>query len=305
MAHGFQPYHMMQLDDGSRVALWGPITLKSAFQPIYRFEEGKLVVDGFEALIRPFQGDEPISPAAFFSSVPVAERMQVEVLTRALHVLNAGAFLDPRTRLFINFNPSIYAERSRSRLALRAMCDTLVEAKVQTSRIVCEVTEQKSASPNALRGFIALLREQGFKIAVDDYGAEDSDMDRVAALAPDIVKFDAGWIARLMETRPGIALLSVMVATFTNRGCTVVFEGLEEGWQLEIAEEVGAHMVQGFVLARPEIAPTSFALPAGLRPSLGLAADPQPPAPMPGHVTRTTAGVPSRISPGRPFGRRT
>ena len=36
---------------------------------------------------------------------------------------------------------------------------------------------------------------------------------------------------------------------FSLRGIAVVFEGLEESRQLEIAEEVGAHMVQGFVLA--------------------------------------------------------
>lgn len=302
MAHSFQPYQMLQLDDGSRVAQWGAITLKSAFQPIYRFEEGKLVIDGFEALVRPFEGDDAMSPPTFFSSLPVEERIQVEVLTRALHILNAGTFLDPRARLFMNFNPSVYAERSRTRLALRAMCDTLVEAKVATKRVVCEVTEQKSASPQALRGFIALLRELGFKIAVDDYGAEDSDMDRVVALAPDIVKFDAGWVSRLMQTRPGVALLAVMVATFTKQGCEVVFEGLEEDWQLEVAEEVGAHMVQGFVLGRPELAPTSFALPAALRRSSSAAAEPQEQSSSP--AAGSTAAMPPRIPPARPFGRR-
>lgn len=302
MAHGFQAYNMVQLDDGSQAAQWRAITLKSAFQPIYRFKDGKLVIDGFEALVRPFQGDEAISPPEFFNSVPVGERMQVEVLTRALHIMNAGEFLDPRARLFMNFNPSVYAERSRIRLALRAMCDTLMEAKVATSRIVCEVTEQKSASPQALRGFIALMRELGFKIAVDDYGAEDSDMDRVVALAPDIVKFDAGWVSRLMQTRPGVALLAMMVSTFTKQGCEVVFEGLEEDWQLEVAEEVGAHMVQGFVLGRPELAPTSFALPAALRRSSRAASEPQEQLPRP--ASGSTAAMPPRIPPARPFGRR-
>lgn len=34
-----------------------------------------------------------------------------------------------------------------------------------------------------------------------------------------------------------------------------VFEGIEEGWQLDPAEQAGVSMVQGFVLARPEQAP--------------------------------------------------
>jgi EAL domain-containing protein (putative c-di-GMP-specific phosphodiesterase class I) len=50
-----------------------------------------------------------------------------------------------------------------------------------------------------------------------------------------------------------------MVTSFAEQGIETVFEGIEEGWQLELAERSGATMVQGYVLARPEIAPTSFA----------------------------------------------
>src|SRR5690606_30037450 len=71
---------------------------------------------------------------------------------------------------------------------------------------------------------------------------------------------DAQWITRLMDSRPGFALLAVMVREFASRGIRTVFEGIEEPWQLELAEASGAHMVQGYVLARPELAPTSFSI---------------------------------------------
>ena len=102
------------------------------------------------------------------------------------------------------------------------------------------------------------LRESGFRIAVDDYGADDSDMARIRDLHPDIVKFDAQWIARLMDSGAGYALLTTMVSTFAEQGIRTVFEGIEESWQLELAEKSGAAMVQGFALARPELAPTNF-----------------------------------------------
>ena len=50
-----------------------------------------------------------------------------------------------------------------------------------------------------------------------------------------------------------------MVTSFAEQGIETVFEGIEEGWQLELAEKAGASMVQGFVLARPEIVPAVFA----------------------------------------------
>ena len=63
-----------------------------------------------------------------------------------------------------------------------------------------------------------------------------------------------------MEAGPGFALLSTMVASFAEMGITTVFEGIEEGWQLELAEKSGASMVQGYVLARPELVPASFSV---------------------------------------------
>ena len=252
--------HIVRLQDGTSEGVWGPYVLKSAFQPIYAFIDGKLSVAAFEGLLRPFRSALPQRPQDFFLTVPPAERFHVETLARTLHLLNAGAFLPRDKRIFVNFDPSLFGDRQLIDAVLRDMRLVLHEARLEASRIVCEVTEQKSVFQEALRQFVDACRNHGFAIAVDDYGAEDSDMERVMALRPDIVKFDASWAKRLMDTEPGKALLSVMVKQFHERGIGIVFEGLEEGWQLEVAEAVGADMIQGFVLGRPELAPTSFAV---------------------------------------------
>lgn len=286
--------HIIRQEDRTATGLWGPFTLKSAFQPIFAFHDGRLEVVAFEGLIRPFRDGQGVSPASFFNAIPAADRLHVETLTRTLHLLNAGTFLDPATKLFVNFDPSVFCDRQVAETALREMRLTLHEAAIELRRVVCEVTEQKSTSQQALADFVAALRDHGFGIAVDDYGAQESDMERVSALKPDIVKFDARWIMRLMETRPGFALLSVMVAEFASRGITVVFEGIEQGWQLELAEAAGAHMVQGFALARPELAPTSFSV-----------FDRSPDAARPAAARETAPSQPRRAGPvARPFGRR-
>jgi EAL domain-containing protein (putative c-di-GMP-specific phosphodiesterase class I) len=252
--------HIIREADGTSIGVWGTHTLKSAFQPIFAFQGGKLSITAFEGLIRPFRNDEAWSPGAFFASIPAGDRLHVETLTRTLHLLNAAACLSPQASLFVNFDPSVFTDRAIADGALRDMRLVLHEAGIDPRRVVCEVTEQKSASEEALFGFVAALRANGFRIAVDDYGAEDSDMNRIRELRPDIVKFDAKWITRLMESGPGFALLAAMVSAFTTQGIRTVFEGIEEGWQLELAEKSGASMVQGYVLARPELAPTSFSV---------------------------------------------
>ena len=288
--------HIIRNDDGTSSGVWGVYTLQSAFQPIFAFKEGKLSVAAFEGLIRPFRNGEPQSPGAFFGTCPAADRLHIEALTRTLHLLNAGACLPQEASIFVNFDPSVFTDRGIADKALRDMRLVLHEAGIDARRIVCEVTEQKSASQETLYNFVEALRANGFRIAVDDYGADDSDINRIKELKPDIVKFDAHWITQLMESGAGFALLTAMVQSFENQGIRTVFEGIEEGWQLELAEKSGASMVQGYVLARPELAPTSFRV-------FGKGVEP----PQAGESKALLVATPAPVSSARParvFGRK-
>lgn len=288
--------HIVRDDDGTSTGVWGPFTLKTAFQPIFAFSKGKLAIAAFEALVRPFRQGKPVAPPSFFAALPAIDRLSVETLTRSLHLINAGACLPSDATIFINFDPSVFVDRMVADAALCDMRGVLSTSGIDAQRVVCEVTEQRSASQEALHQFVERLRSNGFRIAVDDYGSQDSDINRIRALHPDIVKFDAHWITRLMESGPGFGLLSAMVDIFAKQGIVTVFEGIEENWQLELAEKSGASMVQGYVLARPEIAPTNFA-------SFRIHPNPSD-WPMAAAPTKHPAQpLPARA--GRSFGRRT
>lgn len=257
--------HIVRLPDGSSEGAWTPYVLRTAFQPIFAFDkQRRLSVCAFEGLLRPFRDGLPHRPQDFFHSIAPADRFHVETLTRTLHLLNAGAFLPKAAKIYVNFDPSLFGDPKLIDMVLRDMRLVLHEARLDASRVVCEVTEQKSVYEGALTDFVIAGRRHGFAIAVDDYGAEDSDMQRVVALRPDIVKFDAQWIRRLMDTSPGRALLSVMVKEFHARGIACIFEGIEEDWQLDVADQVGADMVQGFLLERPQLVPGDFRWDASL-----------------------------------------
>jgi EAL domain-containing protein (putative c-di-GMP-specific phosphodiesterase class I) len=285
--------HIVHGEDGIATGVWGAFTLQSAFQPIFAFHNGKLLVAAFEGLIRPFRNGDAVGAAAFFSALPEIDKLFVENLTRTLHLLNAGTCLPKEASIFINFDPSLFVDRTITDNAIDEIIQTLADADIDARRIVCEVTEQKSTSREQLSDFVLALRRNGFRIAVDDYGSEESDIERIKALRPEIVKFDAHWITRLMESGPGLGLLSAMVEIFSGQGIDTVFEGLEENWQLDLAEQSGASMVQGYVLARPELAPTSFAsFPMLLSEEAA------------GSVAAKTAQPSASVHAGRPFGRR-
>ncbi|NGN41211.1 EAL domain-containing protein [Mesorhizobium sp. CGMCC 1.15528] len=267
--------HVIRGDDGTATGVWGAFTLETAFQPIFAFRDGKLQIVAYEGLLRPSRDGVQVAPTTFFNEIAAADRLSVETLTRTLHLLNAAIWLDPDATIFVNFDPSIFTERSVVDNALRDLRLVLHEAGIEPYRVICEVTEQKAASQEVLYAFVEALRANGLRIAIDDYGAAESDITRIRELRPDIVKFDAQWIARLMETGAGFALLTSMVENFAEQGIMTVFEGIEEGWQLDLAERSGASMVQGFVLARPETV-VAVASPLPETPPAELAVEPQP-----------------------------
>lgn len=250
--------HVHRLPEGPYFGAWAPFELRSAFQPLFRFKDGKVEIGAFECLVRPFRNGQMMSPGQFFPAIPAQDKVEVEALLRAVHLMNAGAFLDPATLVFLNFNPSLFVERVLVDRALSDLRSVLFEAGIDPGRLVCEMTEQKTTSDDLLIDFVTALRRQGYRIAIDDYGADDSDMERIRRLKPDIIKFDASWINRLMDSNAGFALLEAMVRRFRNEQVTTVFEGIEEHWQLEFAEKAGVDFVQGFVLSRPELAPGNF-----------------------------------------------
>lgn len=182
----------------------------------------------------------------------------METLARELHIANAAELLDPRSLIFLNFNPALFTDPRATEAALAGMRRLLGRVSVAPSRIVCELTEQKSGSDAGLVAFVDAMKAEGYLVAVDDYGTLESDLARIDRLHPDIVKFDGKLVARLMDSSSGYALLTELATGFRARGIRTVFEGIEREIQIELAEKAGATMVQGYALARPALANASL-----------------------------------------------
>ncbi len=244
--------------DGTLVQLYGPWQLKSAFQPIFSLKPGGAVIAGFEGLIRPYLAGRNFTPGFFFKNITKAERFAMETLTRDLHMKNAATLPVKNVMLFFNIDPSAFNNILDVSAALAGIRRSWAKSGASPHMLVCEITEQKSKTPALLVSLADAIKANGFKLAIDDYGSDHSDAGRLARLRPDIVKFDGRWVTRLLGTKAGYDLLKSMVVQFTARGIETVFEGIEELWQLELTEMTGTTYVQGFVFARPEIAPTTF-----------------------------------------------
>lgn len=289
--------------DGSWSTAYAPYTLKSALQPIFRrLSDGRFDIDSFEGLVRPYHGTELISPAQLFAQVRPDDIEAIDSILRTIHILNTGALERSRARIFVNFHPGLFRTPDKMRQEVERMRLSAHEAGMSPDRIVCEIAEKNASDTRLVADFAGHMRAMGFRVAIADYGAGDSDIERVKLIKPDYVKFEASWARHFMRNSAGAALIRVIVEQFVREGIEPVFEALEDQQEIDLCLDLGVALMQGYALAKPELAPTSF---NQRFPELLGSSRPAHFHPQPDGQSRLTPGhEPRGLKPVRTFGKR-
>lgn len=119
-------------------------------------------------------------------------------------------------------------------------------------RVVLEITERAPLrmSPELERR-VALLRELGYRLAVDDLGAGYAGLSSLAALEPDIVKLDRSLVSGVDRSPKRQRLVRSIACLCSEEGAQVVAEGIERVEERDSLRELGCTLFQGFLFARP------------------------------------------------------
>ncbi|WP_170979614.1 GGDEF and EAL domain-containing protein [Roseomonas sp. HF4] len=238
-----------RLAAGLAAALEGGPGLALAFQPIRRAAD--LALQGFEALVR-FE-DPVLGTSEPDEFLPVAAEygMMDALGRRVLHdaVSAAAAWRRdglPAGRIAVNVAPD-QLRRPGFVGELRAMADA---AALPAETLVVEVTEA-GALPGGGLAALAALREAGFGVAIDDFGAGHSSLARLRDLPASSLKFDRAFTERLPGAEADRALLAGLVRLADALGLATVAEGVETPAQLAALREAGVQACQGWLLGRP------------------------------------------------------
>ncbi len=235
-------FTLLDTEQQGLVCSFMDIQLASAFQPIMR-ADGK--VAGREALLRA----GPLRPLHAFARAFAAERVvQFDRLVRVVHLLNHARNFDEHEQLFLNVHPQLLARVSDHG---RTFDSILHYYSVPASQVVIELKEAAGTDPQLLQDAVKNYRSLGYRIAVDDFGSEHSNLSRVLALKPDIVKLDGALIARAAHDTGGFDRFELLVARLQQAGCQVAVQGIETNRQLALARRSGAEFLQGFVVSKP------------------------------------------------------
>jgi EAL domain-containing protein (putative c-di-GMP-specific phosphodiesterase class I) len=220
------------------------VSLGLVFQSIIDWF-GHTVV-GFEALIRPFNGAEPLPPAAWLEAATRAGtgvEADVACLTRITAELSRWGRWPGPGLLFVNVRWGTLA----SPAAFTAAWEALTRW-VHPNQVICEVAEHGSIAPDwsALRRLYPAVTW-----ALDDVGVGKADLWKWLALAPAWVKLDRTVVAAVPHDPRAQTLVGALTAAAHATGSRVIAEGVETQAQIIALQRLGIDAGQGFILDPP------------------------------------------------------
>lgn len=229
--------------------------LTTVFQPIWNFDGGTLL--GVEALTRPDPSYALSGPAEAFD---IAEQIggvhQLDVLC-VDNALRSAPELAPGVLLFVNLSPLTLDLDAEAEAWLAPAVEA---AGLRPQDVVIEVTERFGGRTQSVVTRLKQLRQQGFKVAVDDVGTGNSGLEMLREAQAEFVKLDRSIVAAA-ATESGARAVLVAIAAFARQtGAFVIAEGIEDQETLEFLRSIDARNLpssatiqggQGYGLGRP------------------------------------------------------
>jgi EAL domain-containing protein (putative c-di-GMP-specific phosphodiesterase class I) len=221
----------------------------SHFQPIVNAADAATVF-GHEALLRGFGGDnEPIPPGRIFDAARESGLLfQLDLAARQSAIRQAVRH-GLRTRIFVNFTPaSIYDPA----YCLRSTVAAVTDSGLPPYLIVFEVIESERVDNVAhLESILAVYRQAGFRVALDDLGSGYSSLTLMGRIRPDFVKLDRELIRHVDRDPYKAAIAAKLLELAKQLKVRTIAEGVETAGELAWLRRHGADYVQGFLIAPP------------------------------------------------------
>ena len=213
----------------------GDSSIKVVFQPIV--DTGSNQIIGHEALSRDPEGK--LSIFQLFEKYSAIGKLQaLKRVCYEAQIKEAGQVRLDRVFLNVDFD-------------LLDQIETI--PKPENVEVILEISEVE-----ALRDIGKYLkvverwRSKGFKFAIDDFGAGFISLPFIAQAAPEYIKLDRETVLHAVESKKFRKFAKELVQALLNYTTDgIIAEGIELEEELQVVNELGIHLVQGFIFGRP------------------------------------------------------
>lgn len=221
------------------------------FQPQFNYTSGVLI--GAEALVRwqhPTRG--LVSPGEF---IPLLEHSNLISQLDRIVWEKACRWVRRWSDMGLHFPVSVNI--SRNEFQFHDLCGGLISLtsryQLSPSQLHLEITESICAENTELMSLqIARLRQAGFTVELDDFGAGHSCLNILKDIPVDVLKLDMKFLSGYKDdddrTR---TILSSVIWMARSLNTEVIAEGVETEQQAQGLRRLGCRRMQGYWFARP------------------------------------------------------
>lgn len=221
-------------------------SVNSAFQPIVSLAH--LTPLGYEALLRSSINGRPCSPIEAFRRAALVDRTgEFERECVRCHTGQFARRADDESVLFINVQPEVLIHPVHG----PGLIADILSCGIPSSRLAIEVLETPLPRSQTLVDVANQLRQHGLLIALDDFGAGETNLSRVWDLRPDVVKLDRELIRQAAMSHRNARSLRRLVGLLHEIGTLVAIEGVETETEALLCLDCDADFAQGYYFGRP------------------------------------------------------
>jgi diguanylate cyclase (GGDEF)-like protein/PAS domain S-box-containing protein len=221
-------------------------------QPIWNVE--KKCIEGFEALIRWIKPEGiVVMPGLFIGLLYEVTRKPKYLSLKTQLRKDLLSKLSAFPSQYVSFNFTLeqlsYAGAAQD---VHQILSGIVDHPGR--EIVLEISEQvmnSRTNRKVLKAEIIALQGYGYKIALDDFGVEESNLNRMQQFPISILKIDKALIQDIDTSEVQRATLRGLDLVTQSLGIKVIVEGIESIDQAHHLYQMGFYSHQGYLHARP------------------------------------------------------
>ncbi|TGM95455.1 GGDEF/EAL-containing response regulator [Leptospira yasudae] len=215
------------------------------FQGIYDNKLEKITK--FECLARIQEGDRVYSPASFIS---IARSTGIIRLLTPIMIEKSIRYFAkyPEYSFSVNISES---DLEKKGFALWVI-SRLQHYEIAPDRLTLEILETDRLRGGE-RGLETLkeLKECGCKIAIDDFGVDQSNFERLMEIDPDYIKIDGKFIQGIHLNKTPYLLASAMTEMAHRIGAKVIAEFVAGRGEFDTVRSLGVEYCQGYYIMEP------------------------------------------------------
>ena len=221
-----------------------------AYQPILALATGE--VHHHEALARfDARGGSPYELISFAEDVGLIAEFDASMMETVIRAMRKEAHAGNPLSVAVNLSA-----RSLVSVAFQeSLAHDLERLRAPKDRLLLEVTESAQVKNlSALAGAVDRLRDDGYRVCLDDFGAGASGFQYLKHVRSDFVKIDGSYVRDADSDPEKRAFLQSMTTLCRELGIATIAEWIETPAQAELMLSLGVDMGQGYYYGRPALA---------------------------------------------------